>query len=339
MQIARIPARRLLEWLDVFDSCDHSYRKWAWIDKDNQRAFAPLHPTPHLYRGQVKRYAPCRSSICRDIRSIGASFAEFERDDAFVVLRRLAVSHWFVDELKMHPFFQMAKTNQWYINPLAIAQHYGVPTAYLDLTEALDVAMFFATCKFDGTKWIPATEGEGILYRMDWDSAPRALKRRGEAIGFQPFTRPYEQWAWTLTLTIQDFEEMDVHATIFEHCPSVGETMLRRFAGGERLFPPDPLAVVADRAVNAVTIPRKFVLSAAQDAAEELREIPDRIMEEMLQRNMLSVTDDHLTLWRPEEIAEAQTVSLAEIARYEDDIARSTVLFLVKKDIERENAG
>lgn len=35
-----------------------------------------------------------------------------------------------------------------HVNVTAIAQHYGIPTAYVDLTESFAVAAFFATCRF-----------------------------------------------------------------------------------------------------------------------------------------------------------------------------------------------
>jgi FRG domain len=339
MQIRAIPALRLLDWVHEFDSVPAPSRKWAWIQREEQLAFAPLWRTNYLYRGQARHYTPCRASICRDVRSGSETLAEIDRNDALTVLRRLVVARWFCSELNNHPFFQLATERQWYVDPLAIAQHYGVPTGYLDLTGALDVAVFFATCTFDGAKWTPATDGEGILYRLDWDLAQVKAKGRGEEIDLSPFSRPHMQWAWTFTLALADFETMPgLSAVVFEHHRAVGEAMLRRFDGGVRIFPPDPLAGIAIRACSSQRVPRKFVSSVAEDAAAQLAEPAESIMRAMVVRNQFEATDDTLSLWSG-EIADDVSVWREEIARFEADVARNTILFLVKKEPEREEAG
>jgi hypothetical protein len=99
-----------------------------------------------------------------------------------------------------------------FVDHVAIAQHYGLRTGLLDLTESVNVAAFFATNELlrDG-RWVPATDGWGVIYRL---SVPRSRSPQEaekdlewmSPIGYQPFPRPNEQWAWAYELGItQDF--------------------------------------------------------------------------------------------------------------------------------------
>ena len=39
-----------------------------------------------------------------------------------------------------------------------LAQHYGLETGWLDITSDFNTALFFATCYWDGTRWLPLTK-------------------------------------------------------------------------------------------------------------------------------------------------------------------------------------
>jgi hypothetical protein len=105
------------------------------------------------------------------------------------------------------------------MDEVAVAQHYGLPTGYIDLTQSFEVASFFACCEYDReTKsWNPAGEAEGVVYVLD----QRELPRCGiiKPINLQVFPRPSEQWAWTCELTLgDDFDKLPfVKKFLFKH--------------------------------------------------------------------------------------------------------------------------
>jgi hypothetical protein len=150
-----------------------------------------------------------------------------------------------------------------FVDHVAIAQHYGLRTGLLDLTESVNVAAFFATNELlrDG-RWVPATDGWGVIYRL---SVPRSRSPQEaekdlewmSPIGYQPFPRPNEQWAWAYELGItQDFWTLpDVEAFMFPHIADESRRWHERFSCGSVLFPPDDLADVATDVNNATELP------------------------------------------------------------------------------------
>jgi hypothetical protein len=60
---------------------------------------------------------------------------------------------WFCSELKYHPVFEYAAQQHLHFDAMALAQRYGLPTGYVDITKSLEIALLFATCdlKSDGS--------------------------------------------------------------------------------------------------------------------------------------------------------------------------------------------
>lgn len=77
----------------------------------------------------------------------------------------------------------------------ALAQHYGLETGWLDITNDFNVALFFATCKWKDGGWVPLTKADteideshqyGMIYHMPSNQMP---SRWGMAIPkFMPWT-------------------------------------------------------------------------------------------------------------------------------------------------------
>ena len=77
----------------------------------------------------------------------------------------------------------------------ALAQHYGLETGWLDITNDFNVALFFATCKWKNGAWVPLTKADteidechqyGMIYHMPSFQMP---SRWGMAIPkFLPWT-------------------------------------------------------------------------------------------------------------------------------------------------------
>lgn len=112
------------------------------------------------YRGQNEDFGVCNTTLDR-CKSVEEQFLNICRTIAFEEL------------LENHPFVKLSSSILMYDNPLSInltgmAQHYGLHTDYLDITNNFDVACFFATCKYENGKYHPIgnIEKAGVIYRI-----------------------------------------------------------------------------------------------------------------------------------------------------------------------------
>ncbi|WP_292387575.1 FRG domain-containing protein, partial [Mesorhizobium sp.] len=155
----------------------------------------------------------------------------------------------------------------------ALAQHYGVPTGYMDLSESFDVACFFATCSLDTAgKWRPCTTGSGVLYLLPTERMPIRPDAL-QPIGLQMLPRPKEQFGWLIVCGINfDFEDVPgLQLFEFAHDESVSRYFLDMFSFGRSLFPDDAMATVADTIMASSSLPEGIVVSVAQSLQDETK--------------------------------------------------------------------
>lgn len=241
--------------------------RWEVVQRDNSQIIIfPSEPHPILYRGQTARHQPCLPTISRGLPlGVTALSALSEQAQAAIAVN-LTRSEWFNEVLKQHPAIIWSRSQNIFVDPIAVAQHYGIPTGYIDVTESLEVASFFATCFYQEGRWHPMTSGVGVVYRILWKNFEHPLDLV-RPIGLQPFPRPSEQWGWTLALNLgEDFEDVPYLQKLeFEHRRDVSEFFLHRFNNGIALFPPDPLATVAERVQKSVQLPNSTLRSVFDD--------------------------------------------------------------------------
>jgi hypothetical protein len=226
------------------------------------------------------------------------------------LLRGLALNNWFRDELAKHPMMRWVNSQHITIDVAAIAQHYGIPTGYMDASESFEVSAFFATCRFDpaSASWEPMADGEGVMYRLHLE----AVEERASAICYQPFPRPSQQWAWTVELRLgEDFlQAPKLQGFRFEHDPSVGERFLQRFCGGPGLLPPDPTARLALAMSSAQEIPLVNVEEAEAQLSEDQSGIAAteaKAIRSLLREQLhVSLPEKSAVGFTPDELAEAE---------------------------------
>jgi len=208
-----------------------------------------------LYRGQNKHFDPSWPSICRDFHHNASRVADLNPIDRARLFKALVLNRWFVAELAKHPMMRWADSQNILTDPIAVAQHYGIPTAHVDLSESFAIAAFFATCRFvkRTASWEPMTSGEGVIYCVRFT----AMDRRISPICYQPFPRPSLQWAWTAELRLGEsfLSAPTLRELHFSHNRQLGEAMLKRFDGGLALLPADPSARLASEMVAASEVP------------------------------------------------------------------------------------
>lgn len=264
MQI--VPASALIEISKNY--LGHRSRRedsWVWHSGDGKgKGGAIPFAVSTLYRGQNTRYTPMLASITRDLHStdIVNIFESPFPDQAKIVLR-LAQSWWFGKELTRHPIFHHAACQNLDLNEIALAQHYGIPTGYLDLTDDFNVSAFFATCRKTSEGWQPVNSGVGVIYRVKLRNIENPFDRY-IPLGPQKLPRPHEQCAWVVELPFcHGFEGWPgVEILSFHHDRHIGEHFLEMFEGGTQLFPPDPLADIANEILSCGEIPVDLVETA-----------------------------------------------------------------------------
>lgn len=267
--------------------------RWEWTHReDGGLVIIPTEPSEYLFRGQNFRYKPCLPTISRNFEFSGPTVYDLRKHDKFFLLKHLAAGRWFEDILDRHPAVSWASDRNLHVERLALAQHYGVPTGYIDLTESFDVAAFFATCSFDrsSNEWHPCSTGDGIIYRVRWRDS-----NRFKWIGLQPMPRPAEQWGWTCELLLgEDFERAPGLQSIpFSHSARIGEYFLREFDNGRALFPSDPLARVAERIVTAEFLPKATLDWAISELLSEgmLDNSPGNILQDLAALGIVASED------------------------------------------------
>ena len=182
-------------------------------------------------------------------------------------MANLARVEWYSSLLDLHPAFEWAASKGIDIPRIEFAQHYGVPTGLIDVTESLEVALFFATHEFLDGVARPCTDGTGILYRIDWASEAPEVQTRFHPIAIQPFPRPFRQWAWSCELMLgESFEACPGMIAVEFAQDEMFANEVRRLAEKEgHLFPADPMADVAKSIVRATTLPKAVVDRVARD--------------------------------------------------------------------------
>ena len=298
MVFGEVRPETLLKWIEEQGCVGKVDRKWAWWrDPDGSMGLSPVHGTRYLYRGQNRRYWSCRPSISRSIRTRARSLGDLDVDEQLKVLDALIRSDWYCEIIQRHPVFEWAKNKSYSIDRMALAQHYELPTGYIDLTESIEVALFFACCQFRNGKWEAKARGRGILYRLDWVEWHDQIGSRIKAIGLQPFPRPYAQWAWTVEMMLgEDFEDIPgVEAVTFEHSAEIGEGLLYMFDGGNELLPSDPIYDWACEVKKSRQLPRSNGLSVVHDISQDPFGIQTNDADETLRQiedaNGISFTD------------------------------------------------
>lgn len=201
--------------------------------------------SPELYRGEICDYGVTSgcSSLSRFIRKQMCNNEEEKYIQFFIAQMRIICFHGFLTMFRQYVEFPFGA-------PLGgiIAQHYGLDTQFLDMTDDIKVALFFACCKHIGNnKYMPITESDlndlgsqAVLYFGHNDVA--------KIIGYQPFCRCHRQRGYYIdTDAISQSWDQSVLSTLgyvkcfFDRTPALSKRIFDEFDGGRALFPEDGL--------------------------------------------------------------------------------------------------
>lgn len=203
---------------------------------------------PFYYRGQIKDYGTCYSSLFRDLYANKYNDGEKTRK---IFLNQLRINEF------NHLINNFTQVKEWPFGTVftyAIAQHYGFNTDIIDFTSDLDVALFFACCKHIGNnRYLPLDEEDiesdkyGLLFQriVILDLFPMSIV---SPIGYQPFTRCNRQRGYYVyTKFGEDIQATDYFKIFrFEHSIKLSKELYTKYDGGKKLFNYDALDDVSD---------------------------------------------------------------------------------------------
>ena len=178
----------------------------------------PVSPTPFIYyRGQSRFHEPCVPSL---FRKKGNGEMPNETDIAYNRLKTCE----FEMLLATHPVF-CELSHHISVNPVALAQHYGLTTEYLDITNSKWVAAFFASTRYDyeSDTYHPVgrdyEEGYGVMYiskPYEAGGATDGFFSKNVVIGYQYFERPTKQSSFGYKMQMgEDFNESPYFERVF----------------------------------------------------------------------------------------------------------------------------
>ena len=266
--------------------------------KDNTVSFPVLMPTSRtpytFYRGQNHYYEPCKPSLNR-----------FKEEDLpKEQLRSYLQTAEMVLVMRTHPVIRFIEKNPIHIGKLGqvqlavmydgLAQHYGINTCYLDLTNDIWTAAFFAaTQSSDNITYHPFTVNEstrfddtyGVLYRRVFDcSSPEVGKELNEVmpIGLQYFNRPGRQCGFVRKMSEnEDFNTLPRWQRVFfRHDNAANRLIYTLSQFGKKYMPDDAFADVVKSiisqkkvSIHSVDLARKIYYpeKSIQQLCEEVK--------------------------------------------------------------------
>jgi hypothetical protein len=210
------------------------------LGKDSEKILIPDSTQyPFLYRGQQKDIEPCLPTLFRDSPTDIQIFIERLRQVEFALL------------VEQHPVVKIFfKKNNFKIDYIGLAQHYGLKTHLLDLTNDIDIAFFFAMCQYNRARdCYEPNKFEGLKKAVLYVIVPTLiissendtfLEDKISVIGMQPFLRPAIQRGFSFSLKRN--ERLESFKYSFNYTKEDSEYYYEKFKKGDKLWIKDLLA-------------------------------------------------------------------------------------------------
>ncbi|MDE5553385.1 MAG: FRG domain-containing protein, partial [Malacoplasma sp.] len=215
----------------------------------------------HYYRGENQIFDKSQPTLLRRL-------TQFDNDEERMLYRIIAYMR--ISEFKSFlSKFNIVKNWEYgdvLFEPLA--QHYGLETDWLDITNDFNVALFFATCYWDSkeNRWLPLRREQternektqygvifharafNVLVNLSAAYAPPHIREDLKAngilpIGFQPFMRCQSQYAYGIKMLkpfpLQDdimFEKL-----YFRHSEELSQKVYELMEQGNKIYPKEGL--------------------------------------------------------------------------------------------------
>lgn len=154
------------------------------------------------------------------------------------------------------------------VNPVTLAQHYGLATEYLDITNSKWVAAFFAATRYDWEtdSYLPVgrdyEEGYGVMYiSKDFSTGelPEEFFDKNGVIGYQYFARPTKQSSFGYALEKrEDFNDSPYFDKFFFRHDLEASTIVYNMSYRQnRFIPKDVLSQLARKISESKEVTRQ----------------------------------------------------------------------------------
>lgn len=128
----------------------------------------------NYYRGENQIYPSSIPSLLRTLKK----YKSQKEKELYRIVADMRVAEF------SHLLNQFQHVKNWNVSDVlyeVLAQHYGLETSWLDITDDFNVALFFATCYWDGSQWRPLTKEQteideahqyGMIFHMPSNRMP-----------------------------------------------------------------------------------------------------------------------------------------------------------------------
>lgn len=215
---------------------------------------------PYYFRGQNQDYGNCNSTLSRKLKE--------QSNDLELFKAYLKQAQLYIELKKLKSVLDWEKINA-DVFPITLAQHFGMATDIVDITNNLSVALFFATCiHVSNNRFRPISEEDikeneyGVLYILESEWI-EVLQRNSillnletevnyikninllrsdnqiSPIGYLPFSRCHRQKGHFIVDDLSgDFklENKGFKKVIFKHNIEFSKEIFDKFSGGEDIF-------------------------------------------------------------------------------------------------------
>lgn len=263
--ISAMENKLVLPFVSQIPSPEHlNEGRYSFVSERKNRSIVRLMPMSQspfrYYRGQSRYHAPCQSTLYRK-----------KKDGTLPTEEEIAASRIKVCEftllLRTHPVFCMVAQNTM-VNPVALAQHYGLVTEYLDITNSKWVAAFFAATRYEyeTDSYYPVgqdyEDGFGVMYiSKDFNEGglPEEFFDKNGVIGYQYFDRPTKQSSFGYALEKgEDFNESSYFDKVFFRHDLEASTIVYNMAYRQnRFIPRDVLSKLTRKIAESKEVTRQ----------------------------------------------------------------------------------
>lgn len=234
------------------------------MELDENRLVAAPVPFSPLFRGQNSYFEPCLPSLYRKEWTV---LEELERKVQLEEFKHI---------LNSNPEIQDQIKCGLTVNYIGLAQHYGIETNIIDLTNSFGVAAFFATSYYNALsdRYYPVMEcvKKGVIYFLSMGMFVSEFYRNTPVlpIGMEALSRPGEQRGYGAYLKEgSDFNAICPCRFFFWQNAGVSMKCFNLFNGGTNLFPYDPMA-------EKVSAMRKYRIYGRDSIAKVVDEYRDK---------------------------------------------------------------
>jgi len=244
-----------------------------------------------LYRGQNEYFEICKPTLSRKMTApekLKANLQKIEFLSAIQThpLTKIFQTKYFLEQYSHLPNYKLK------IDYEAIAQHYEFKTNHLDFSKNKDIAMFFMTCRYDSKNrdFTPISDDSmGVLYSYDFKLGILKNEHAINPIGFQPFSRPDKQKAFSIVFNKNlNFNNFDfVQKEDIKLTKELCEKYYDMFDGGAKLFPKDEISELAYEIQNS-----NYISKDAIEFYSLALKTPKKVIVKSLQQNSISITDN-----------------------------------------------